>query len=240
MKPEEAAAELGRLREAADNGIAFLRDRNAHTTWKSQVRAVIRRSLGPDNELLGRLDKVTYGLSIWTSSTPDSAFDRAFLGGAQEDVALVDAAIYELGLASNAADEELSPENFDPDLWTHVQGLVDAEDWGKVPSQVAIFVEDKVRRWSGEANKTVGKTLYANALADNGTLRLGSMASEWEGWRFLGMGLAQAIGNVDRHRIENRPDARRYAMGALGLGSLVLTQLRYEQSPTITASEVAQ
>lgn len=240
MRYEEAATELERLRQAADGGQAFARDHNAHTTWKNQVRVVIRRSLGEGHELLSALEGVEYNRGMWTEDTPQSAFDSAYSSGVKMDLALVDAAIYELGLASTTRDADVSPDNFDPALWAHVQGLVDAEDWGKVPPQVAIFVEDKVRRWAGEANKTVGKTLYANALADNGALRLGSMAGEWEGWRFLGMGLAQAIGNVDRHRIETRPDARQYAIGALGLGSLLLTQLKYEQSPTIKAREVEQ
>ena len=42
------------------------------------------------------------------------------------------------------------------------------------------------------------------------------------------MGFAQALGNVDRHRIQSREDAQRYAIGVLGLGSLLLTQLRHE------------
>jgi len=233
VKAEDAARELTRLRDLAGNGQAFLSSHADHTTWKSQVRAVIRRALGGQHELLANLDSVKYSLGMWTDRTPQSRFDQAFLGGVKTDLAYVDAAIYELGLASQARDAEISQDNFVPELWAHVRGLVEAEDWGKIPSQVAIFVEDRVRRWSGEANKTVGKTLYATALADAGVLRLGSMGSEWEGWRMLGMGLAQAIGNVDRHRIEKRPDARQYAIGALGLGSLLLTQLRYEQSPAI-------
>ncbi len=236
MKEEDAAQELARLREVAGDGRTFLSNRTEHTTWKSQVRAVIRRGLGEQHELLGKLDSVKYTLSMWTERTPQSSFDQAYLGGVKTDIAYVEAAIYELGLASQARDAEISQDNFDPELWAHVQGLVDSEDWGKIPSQVAILVEDRVRRWSGEANRKVGKALYANALGDAGVLRLGSMGSEWEGWRMLGMGLAQAIGNVDRHRIEKRPDARQYAIGALGLGSLLLTQLRYEQSPTIAAA----
>jgi hypothetical protein len=47
------------------------------------------------------------------------------------------------------------------------------------------------------------------------------------------MGFAQAMGNVDRHRIQQRQDARRYAIGVFGLGSLLLTQLRYEHSDLI-------
>jgi hypothetical protein len=37
-----------------------------------------------------------------------------------------------------------------------------------------------------------------------------------------------AVRNVATHRIDLRDDAKRYAMGVLGAGSLLLTQLRYE------------
>jgi len=47
------------------------------------------------------------------------------------------------------------------------------------------------------------------------------------------LGLAQAVGNVDRHRLQNRADAKRYAIGVLGVGSLLLTQLRFEHDEII-------
>ena len=47
-------------------------------------------------------------------------------------------------------------------------------------------------------------------------------------WLALGIGFTAALGNADRHRIQQRDDARRYAVGVLGVGSLLLTQLRYE------------
>ena len=70
-----------------------------------------------------------------------------------------------------------------------------------------------------------------------GALRLGSRSGEWEGWRSLGIGCAQAVGNVDRHRIQDRMDAKRYAIGVLGTGSLILTQLRF-QHPDTTAETI--
>jgi hypothetical protein len=42
------------------------------------------------------------------------------------------------------------------------------------------------------------------------------------------MGFAMALRNVDTHRIQRRDDDKRYALGVLGTGSLLLTQLRYE------------
>ena len=123
---------------------------------------------------------------------------------------------------------------FDPDLWDHVKGVVGDEDWAKVAALVAIFVEDRVRTWAGHPKDTrtgedlVGKGLYSAVFANDSEYRLGRRSGEWEGWRMLGMGFAQAVANVDRHRLQNRADARRYALGVLGLGSLLLTQLRYE------------
>jgi len=123
-----------------------------------------------------------------------------------------------------------------------VQGLLADEDWAKVPAAVAIFVEHKVRVWSGDPRQPnggalVGEVLYARALDESGVLRLGRQGSEWKGWRSLATGLALACSNVDRHRIQNRPDAKRYAVGVLGLGSLLLTQIRYERAAQVTEAE---
>lgn len=71
------------------------------------------------------------------------------------------------------------------------------------------------------------------ALANDGMLRLGRQAGEWEGWWSVGTGLAQAVGNVDRLRIKQRDDQRQYAMGVLGLGSMLLTQMKREHSEQI-------
>lgn len=101
-----------------------------------------------------------------------------------------------------------------------------------VASQTAIFVENRIRGWAGNPQgrdgNLVGKALYTYVFGDVSDYRLGRQASEREGWRALGVGFAQALSNVDRHRIQKRDDAKRYALGVLGLGSLLLTQLRYE------------
>ena len=68
---------------------------------------------------------------------------------------------------------------------------------------------------------------------DESDWRLGSRTGEREGWRALATGFAQALSNVDRHKIQRRQDAQRYAIGVLGLGSLILTQLRHEHAELI-------
>ncbi|GAA4740633.1 hypothetical protein GCM10023328_22270 [Modestobacter marinus] len=150
------------------------------------------------------------------------------------------AAIFALETLSE--NSPLDDASIDPELWAHVQGLVADDDWAKIPAAVAIFLEDKVRTWGGDPRTAkyeviVGTWLYANVMRSDGPLRLGGQANEHDGWRFLGQGLAQALGNVDRHRIQKRPDVKRYAMGVLGLGSLVLTQIRFEHPARILEAE---
>ncbi|WP_236745329.1 TIGR02391 family protein [Rhodococcus sp. BS-15] len=145
---------------------------------------------------------------------------------------LIASAIYALGLAAEV-DEPVDESSFDPELWAHVRGLVDAGDWGKVATQAAVFTEDKVRKWSNQDGAVVGKNMYAHALSNAGELRLGAQSNEWEGWRNLGMGFAQATSNVDRHHVQIRPDLKRYAVGVLGLASLLLTQMRHAHAELI-------
>jgi hypothetical protein len=188
---------------------------------------------------VSKLDKNSYSLSMFSSSTPDSALAGAFAAGVQRACGCIEAATFELGLLSGD-DEPVDDRAFDADLWAHVKNLVDGEDWGKVASQTVILVEDTLRTWAGLDGNDYGKSLYAKALADNAELRLGQRGGEWEGWRMMGIGFAQAIGNVDRHRIQSRPDAKKYAIGVLGLGSLLLTQLRFEHTAVIAAPEDAE
>lgn len=148
---------------------------------------------------------------------------------------MIDAAVFEIE-QEGASDDWADDTAFDPDLWEHVQDDVQAGKWDRVARETAIFVEDRVRQWSGNPkDKKTGKTLFGKALfavvlGDSSEFRLGKEAAEWEGWRMLGTGFIQALSNVDRHNIQRRTgtDAKRYAFGVLGLGSLILTQLRYQ------------
>lgn len=231
MQAQKAIEHLRQLKgEAQEGGVN--RRSGDFASWKARVRSVLTRSLGKDHHILAEFEGVRYTLSMFSSNTPDSAFDGAFKRGLEQACGIIEAAIFELedaGTSDDAVDETA----FDPDLWAHVQTHIKNEDWQTVASQTAIFVEDCVRKWCGEPKGSsgqtlVGKGLYAKVFANDGQYRLGKEASEWEGWRGLAMGFAQALGNVDRHNIQKRDDAKRYAFGVLGLGSLILTQLRYQ------------
>ena len=237
MRPQAAISELEALQAEAQADPGVLQRGGRHGAWMSKVEAVLTRSLGAQHATTKAFREVTYGLSMWSESTPQSAWERAFLAGVSNACGRIDAAIYELGLLSQD-DAPVDDRALAPELWEHVKSVVADEDWAKVAGLVAIFVEDRVRVWSGHpkdrnGDDLVGKGLYAAVFADDSEYRLGKRRGEWEGWRLLGMGFAQAIGNVDRHHIQDRQDARRYALGVLGLGSLLLTQLQYEHADVL-------
>lgn len=232
MQAQRAIEVLTGLKEEADRRGLELQPPGEFASWKGRVRSTLIRALSKDHHLLTDFEKVRYSLMVMSPDTPDSAFQRAFLGGLRKASGIIEAAIFELqegGTSDDAADETA----FDPDLWSHVRSYVQNEEWQTVSSQTAIYVEDRVRRWCGNprgsnGHTLVGKGLFAAVFAPDAQYRLGKEPGEWEGWRGLGMGFSQALSNVDRHNIQKRDDAKRYAFGVLGLGSLILTQLRYQ------------
>lgn len=242
MKPERAIEALEELKAEAE--APDILPGAKLTAWKGKVRGVLVAALGDADHLVERFDGVKYSLGFFSSSTPDSAFESARRGGIRNACGIIDAALYQLRLAVEDEDEPTDSRAFDPELWEHIKGLVEAEDWGKVASQTAIFVEDRLRSWAGDpkngrGESLVGKDLMGRVLSDESDWRLGSRAAEREGWRSLGTGFAAALSNVDRHRIQQRDDARRYAIGVLGLGSLLLTQARYEHGDLIEDLETS-
>ncbi|MEU3251076.1 TIGR02391 family protein [Streptomyces sp. NPDC006997] len=241
MQTRQAIQSLKQLKDEAQQEGLRLQADDRFSSWKGRLQSVLTRSLGVDHHLTQAFIKNDYSLMAFTDSTPDSAWDQAFLSGVSRALGIIDAAVFELeqaGTSDDAADETA----FDPDLWAHVQTHVQNENWQAVASQTAIFVEDRVRQWCGDpkdrdGRTLVGKGLFAKILANDGQFRLGKEAGEWEGWRGIGMGFTQALGNVDRHNIQKRADAKRYAFGVLGVGSLILTQLRHQHGEDLVLDE---
>jgi hypothetical protein len=229
MQTKVAVDNLKALRlEGEQQGFSLQNSEDRFSSWKGRVRSVLIRALGVDHHLTSSFDEVNY--STVSLSTTD--VQNAFMSGLKRARGIIDAAIFDLELGGTS-DEAIDESAFDVELWRHVQSYIQNEDWSTVASQTAIFVEDRMRTWAGGprdkgGRNLVGKGLCAKVLADDGEYRLGSEPGEWEGWRMLGMGFAQALGNVDRHNIQKRSDAKRYAIGVLGIGSLLLTQLRYQ------------
>lgn len=242
MDATKALEELTKLR-AESSSADVLDGATAFTSWKARAKTVLIQALGREHHLVESFDGIRYTLSVWTTSTPQSAYANARKRGLERAAGVLDAAIYEVELSAPSEvalppPSQIDTSAFDPELWAHVASLAESNDWGKIPSQVVIFVEDCLRIWAGyptdgRGDQLYGTNLFANILANDSELRLGSRASEYEGWRHVGMGLVQAVGNVDRHRIQQRSDAKKYAMGVLGMASLLLSQLRFEHGDLI-------
>ena len=227
MKVEAAAQVLEELLAESNEG-----DETSFIAWRTKSQMVLRDAFGSDSVQVREFAAASRPTRRNDGGPRYQRLDAVRRGNAVLKVSL------DLLRTNTATAEPMDKTTIDVELWAHVERLVADEDWEKIPAAVAIFLEDKIRTWAGDPTGRDGgaltaRPLYGKALADGGPLVLGSQTSEHEGWRALGTGMALAIGNVDRHRIQRRADLRRYAMGVLGLGSLLLTQLRY-QHPTQT------
>jgi hypothetical protein len=129
--------------------------------------------------------------------------------------------------AATPIETEWLAESVDLELWQEVAHLVEAQQWGQVASQSAIYFESRLRSWL-EATRADGLTrLVALAFKEGGRYPVGASKGERQGWFDLALGVVLALRNVDAHGNKpTRGDARRYAIGVLGTVSLLLTQLK--------------
>jgi hypothetical protein len=156
-----------------------------------------------------------------------NAYRSTFRATIPEVQGILDAAIAEIELLAEegpVADES----GIDSELWEHVAPEIRSEAWGKAAREAVIFAEDRLRRWAGRPVTEVGKDLAIAIFGSNGEYRMGLAEGERQGWQFVARGIAQALRNADTHRIQDRPDHKRYAMGVIGVCSLLLTQMRFE------------
>lgn len=245
MNVSDTLGHIDTLKAAASDNYRALSDSESRLLgWTEQCRVILVGALGSTHRLVKVWD---YQSQIRQENyTVDGSYGRRTMAAWRSDalqraLQVLDAVRFAIESVPTEGDA-IGAATVDSELWEHVGGLVTDGAWDKVPASVAIFVEDTVRRWAGDprgrdGGVRVGKDLYATAFAPDGPLRLGSQASEYEGWRSLAMGLALAVGNVDRHRIQRRADQRPYAMGVLGLGSLLLTQVRREHPDRVLGAE---
>ncbi len=193
------------------------------TSWFGRGRSILRRSLGPEHHLSQQ-----FALVKWPPPTylPEN-FRRDVLRNLPAMRGVIDAAIADLEMLAGEA-PVADESGVDAELWEHIAPEVSAEAWGKVASQTVIFTEDRIRKWAGRPPGEVGKDLAIAIFGGSGQFQMGQTPGENQGWQLYAQGVAQALRNVDAHRIQNRPDHKRYAMGLVGACSLLLTQMRYE------------
>ena len=228
VKPEDAIGRLIDLlaeREQKGDGLY-----NDDTSWKARVRGVLTQAFGRDHHLLKEFDGIRYSSPVYFGTETRADGLAWWRSGMSTAKGLIEAAIYELEGMRPPSDVDAS--SYHPGLWAEVGGLVEAEDWPKVASQTAIYVEGKIREWAGhpkdgKGGEMVGHALFAHALAEGGPLALGRQANETTGWRNLGIGFVAAVSNVVRHRAQKRTDWKTYGVGVLGLGSLLLTEMEH-------------
>lgn len=190
--------------------------------WNRRTDRTLRRIFGDDHDFVKEFKEVRFSGTYLGSTEAES-----FASDMASAKAILRAAVYELEELTTTA-SFADAAGIDPELWEHVQQLVEAEDWAKVASQASIFVESHIRQWAGRPAGEVGVILMTAVFKTGGEFPLGRTDGERDGWLALARGLSGAIRNVDTHHIQVRPDAKRYALGVLGAASLLLTQLRFE------------
>jgi hypothetical protein len=225
VKPERSLAllkerlqELGELAPRCDA---------AFKEWLQRTEATLRNALPAHHPAIEGMTCVRWTPMAFSTGSPDSLWRSAFESGRGEASAILKAAIYEM--EELGGEEAIAAEAFDHELWEHIRGLVQDEDWMKVASEACIFAESKIRDWTGQSEALVGEKLMTAVLNEkDGRFQLGQTPGETQGWHRLGMGLSMAVRNVVTHRRQNRADEKTYAMGVVGTCSLLLTQLRFE------------
>jgi len=227
MDPQKAVELLGHRLAEAQETLRYRRGDRDWKSWHPKTEATLRRIFGDEHRFVERFGGISWSLSAWTNNTPRESFEAAFYRGLEAAIGLLEAAIFDqetLAEVGDPADDNI----YDPELWSHVGHLVEGRRWEQVGSQTAIFVESKVREWSGLGPEVLGQDLMSRVFkSDGGIFVLGRTKGEQKAWINLALGVS-GVGNVPRHNIDARPDAKRFALGLLGAASLLLTQLRYE------------
>jgi hypothetical protein len=194
-------------------------------SWRLRTRSALTRALGEQHYITQEFLHTRWYSPVLAG---DARSDQRAFQTAEESVrGVLSAAIAEVGLLGN--DAPVADESgIDAELWEHVAPEIRAEAWGKVATGAVIFTEDRIRKWSGRPPGEVSKDLAVAIFGQNGNYRMGLTDGEKTGWQLFAQGIAQALRNVDTHRIQNRSDHKRYALGVVGACSLLLTQMRYE------------
>lgn len=227
MKADDAIERLRALREEASR-LPPSTSSTEFNSWKPRTRSVLSRALGESHHITQRFIETKWTPSMYTLGD-STAFTQTFRATIPEVQGIIDAAIAEIELLAEEA-PAADDSGIDAELWEYVAPEIQARAWGKVASQAVIFTEDRIRKWAGRPVGEVGKDLAVAIFGKGGNYRMGLTESETQGWQLLAQGIAQALRNVDAHRIQNRPDHKRYALGVLGACSLLLTQMRHEHS----------
>ena len=222
MRPETALTRLEALQQELGS-LPTARDTAAFTSWHARAEGLLIAALGASSPVTLRFAHVGWPAPTWSMENARPKVLTALPG--MDGLLSAATALLRDRIEDNAAPDE---SGVDAELWAHIAPEVSAEAWGKVTSQAVIFTEDRLRKWAGRPVGEVGKDLAIAIFGKSGQFQMGKTDGERQGWQLFAQGVAQALRNVDAHRIQDRPDHKRYAIGLVGACSLLLTQMRYE------------
>jgi predicted nucleotide-binding protein len=92
--PRDPAKLVGRLKRLIEEA-AELTPATADA-WIERARLAVAAAYGEQSANLTRFEEIRYSLGMWTDSTPDSAFDRAKMGGVRDAVGMLQAFVEDL------------------------------------------------------------------------------------------------------------------------------------------------
>lgn len=217
---------IGQLRSDLD-GFSDAQDPEI-PVWSDKVNYLINKVEGPRGSLAIRFNDISWhrivsgGQSGMTVSLSRDPFQMA------KSKCYSILSTLEFLLDQQLATLDDWDEVIDPELWQHVSGLVMSEDWNMIAREVTAFLEGKFRVW-GELQSLKGSVeVFKQAIGRDGMFPLGneSQPSEQDGWGQLGTGFVLAIRNRVSHGSERDRFAKQYAMGVLGLASLIVTEVK--------------
>ncbi|MDQ3762974.1 MAG: TIGR02391 family protein [Actinomycetota bacterium] len=230
-KPPAGAGEQ-MLRELAKEITDPVSEYQSVAAWHRRAFAALNRLMGSDSIWSREFDELADDLVLPDPSLVESWDLHNFKERFRRATGVLMAAAEDLQSIGTISNTTPNPDEagIDPELWEHISSEIRTEAWGKVASQAVIFTEDRIRKWAGRPVGEVGKDLAVAIFGKSGQFQMGKTDGEMQGWQLFAQGIAQALRNVDAHRIQNRPDHKRYALGLVGACSLLLTQMRYAHS----------
>jgi hypothetical protein len=220
------ARKLALLRRQLERAPAARESEEAADLWAESCVTVIGAALGKWHSLKRQASNVSFEPLVRYSPVAEV---RARMDGVTSMTKVLHLAVLEVEIRATDA-EPLPSRWIAPQLWAEVGHLVELARWEQVVLQAVIFFEDWIRNRAGFPNKKIGADLMSDAFGPAGRLALGKgeAASEGQGWALLARGLSMAVRNPAGHRIDQRADAERFALGVLGVITLLMTQVELE------------
>lgn len=129
--------------------------------WRQRTHAAVRTVMGADHPTVHALDEVSYTLSMWTDSTPDSAWDRAQQAGVRSAIAILEGAIHEIELSAPTG-PQVNAAALHAWIAGAVAGLWDNGHYRQAVDEATRAIEVRIRTMTG-SHKT-GTALVTDAF----------------------------------------------------------------------------